>query len=148
MSSLHDLIVAVREVANSEPDSMITLTHHSDDSQWLQLLPDKVNVSYPFRQSPADLIDDLNFPHRDRVVEGFWEAELFADFETHAMTTDQLVDFINAYLSEAFGTKCLEDFDVSFEVADRGTLVAESNTEFLQKIVALKRYFEGRPNRH
>jgi hypothetical protein len=148
MPSLHDLITAVRDAGRNEPDAMITLTHHSDDSKWAQLLPDKINLSYPFGKSPSDLIAELNFPHNEKAVAGFWDAELFADFDTSSMTVDQLVQFLDQYLDAAFGTASLDDFAVSFDVAERGTIKAESKSEFLRKIVQLKRYFEGRPTRN
>ncbi|QDU25179.1 hypothetical protein ETAA8_02410 [Anatilimnocola aggregata] len=148
MPSLHDLITAVRAAAEGEPDAMITLTHHSDDSKWAQLLPEQINLSYPFCQSPTDLIAERNFPHNEKADAGLWDAGLFADFNTSSMTVDQLVQFLDAYLAAAFGTSSLDDFAVSFDVAERGTITAESKSEFLRKIVELKRYFEGRPNRN
>lgn len=147
MPSLHDLINAVRDAAENEPDAMISLTHRSDDGKWAQLLPDKINLSYPFDKSPSDLIEELNFPNNYKAVVGFWEAGLFADFDTSSMTVDQLVQFLDAYLDAVFGTAHLDDFTVSFDVAERGTIKADSTSEFLRKIVELKRYFEGRPTR-
>lgn len=148
MPSLHDLINAVRDAAENEPGAMISLTHRSDDGKWAQLLPDKVNLSYPFSQPPSDVIDELNFPNHDKAVVGFWEAGLFADFDTSSMTVDQLVHFLGAYLDAAFGTASLDDFSVAFGVAERGTITADSKSDFLRKIVELKRYFERSPTRH
>jgi hypothetical protein len=147
MPSLLDLINAVRDAAENEPDAMITLTHRSDEAKWAQLLPDKVNLAYPFDKPPADLIVELKFPNAEQTIVGLWEAGLFADFDTTSMTADQLTQFLDAYLAAAFGTAHLDDYTVSFDVAERGTITADSTPEFLRKIAELKRYFEGRPAR-
>lgn len=148
MPSLHDLIQVVRDAAANEPDAMITLTHQDDDGKWVQLLSDKINLSYPFDKQPSDLLVELKFPHADKAVAGFWEANLFADFETSSMSADQITLFLDAYLNAAFGTACLDDFTISFDLAERGTIQADTPGEFRQKILDLQRYFEGRPPRN
>ena len=102
MPSIHDLIEAVRDARQHEPNTVISLTLRSDSEKWAQLLPEKVNLCYPFDQPPSDLIRALKLPHADLAIAGFWEANLFADFDTSAMTVDQLSCFLHAYLAEAF----------------------------------------------
>jgi hypothetical protein len=148
MPSIYDLIVAIRDAGEHEPDAMITLTLHADDEKWAQLLPEKINLCYPFAQAPNDLFTELEIPNADKAIVGFWEARLFADFETSSMTVDQLSGFLNAYLIKAFGTANMEEYNVSFDVAERGRIEADSKQEFLRKIVALKRQFEGKSTRN
>ncbi len=126
MPSIHELINAVRDAAENEPDTMITLTLHSDESKWAQLLPDKINLSYPFDKSPLDLFAELKLPNAEKTILGFWEAGLFADFDTCSLTVDQLAQFLQVYLDAAFGTAGLENYAVSFDVAERGTMISDS----------------------
>lgn len=147
MPSIHDLIVSIRDAGEHEPDAMITLTLRSDEEKWAQLLPEKINLCYPFEQTPNDLFTELEFPNADQAIVGFWEAGLFADFETSSMTVDQLSGFLDAYLTKACGTANIEEYNVSFDVAERGKIEADSEQEFLRKIVELKRQFEGKSTR-
>lgn len=147
MPSIHDLIVAIRDAGEHEPDAMITLTLRSDNEKWAQLLPEKINFCYPFNQEPDQLFAEWEIPNADQAVVGFWDAQLFADFDTSSMTADQLSGFLQAYLHQAFGTAKIEEYDVSFDVAMRGKVEADSKHEFLKKIVSLKRQLEGKPTR-
>lgn len=144
MPSLSDLIAAVRDAEEHQPDAMVTIVLPSDDQKWLQLLPDKINLAYPFDKPPREQLAELQIPNADKAIVGFWEAGLFADFETSSMSIDELSDLLNAYMVAAFRTADLDEFSVTFEVAERGTIEADSEYGFLRKIVELKRYFEGK----
>lgn len=143
MPSIAELVAAVRDAAEHEPDAMISLTHRSDEAKWAQLLHDKINLSYPFDAPPAATLADLGLPHADKAQPGIWDANLFADFETESMNNAELSEFLQAYLTTVFGTSDISKYDVSFDLAERGTIAAETTHEFLREIVKLKRRLEG-----
>ena len=147
MPSLQDVINAVRDAADQEPDTMVTLTLSADDTKWLQILPDKINLAYPYENPPLEQLTAFGIANIEIAAVGFFEPGLFADFDTSAMSVQQMSEFLTAYLATAFGTVDLDEYSVSFDVAERGTIVANSDHEFLRKIVQLKRYFEGRSPR-
>lgn len=144
MPSLQDVINAVREAADQEPDTMVTLALSADDKKWLQILPDKINLAYPYENPQREQLNVLGIPNVEIATVGFFEPGLFADFDTSAMSAQQVSAFLTAYLATVFGTDDLNEYSVSFEVAERGTIVGNSDHEFLRKLVQLKRYFEGR----
>lgn len=143
MQPIAELISAVKSAGELQPDAMISLTLRSDDTKWAQLLPDKVNLSYPFDTDPAANLANLRLPHAEKARAGFWDANLFADFDTALLTSAELSEFLIAYLTTVFGTSDTSDYDVSFGLAERGTIKAETTREFLREIVKVKRQFEG-----
>ena len=144
MPSLHDLLTAVREAANREPDTMVSLALRSDDAKWCQILPDKINLAYPFDKPPLEAFAEFGTLNSSNIAIGFWEPFIFADFDTASMSIAQVEDFLTSYLVAVFGSADPDEYAVSFEVALRGTIAADSDDEFLRKIVQLKRHFEGR----
>ncbi len=135
MPSIHDLVATIRDVGQYEPDAMITLTLRSDEEKWAQLLPEKVNLYFPFDQEPRGVVRALGLPGADEAVAGLWVAELFAEFETLRMSDDRLSAFLTAYLSTVCGTANIGEYDVTFGVAERGKIEADSAAEFVRKIV-------------
>ena len=144
MLSFSVFISAVREASEHEPDAMISLTLRSDDGKWAQLLRDKINLSYPFQSPPAKTLADLRLPNADKLRPGFWDAGLFADFDTASMNDSELSAFLNEYLAKAFGTSDISNYIVSFDVAERGIIKAETTREFLREIVRLKQQLDGK----
>jgi hypothetical protein len=144
MQTILELIAAVSDAAEHTPDAMITLTHHSDDSKWMQLLHDKINLSYPFAANPAKQFADLALPHAAEVRVGFWEPKLFADFECSTLSDVQVAEILTAYMSAVFGTSDVSEYKVSFDLAERGKIEADNTRDFLREIVKLKRRLEGR----
>ena len=144
MQTILELVTAVSDAAEHSPDAMITLTHRSDDSKWVQLLHDKINLSYPFAAKPENQFADLALPHAAELRGRFWEPKLFADFEFSKLSHDQLAEFLTAYMSAAFGTSDVADYKVVFAEAERGTIEADNTRDFLREIVKLKRRLDGR----
>jgi hypothetical protein len=147
MPPIDELVSVIRDAGAHEPNAMISLTHRSDDAKWAQLLPDKVNLSYPFDSPPAKTLADLRLPHAEKARPGFWTAKLFADFDTNVMNSTELTEFLVAYLTTVFGTADTSDYGVSFDLAERGTIKAETTPEFLREIVKLKQRLEGKSRR-
>src|SRR5262249_51234719 len=128
---------------------MITLTNCLDDSKWMQLLHDKINISYPFVSNPDKQLTELGLPHATKLRVGFWEPKLFADFSVSTLSKLELAEFLIAYMSTVFGTSEVSHYKTSFDLAERGTIQADNTRDFLREIVKLKRYLAGRtPSDH
>lgn len=147
MQSITELISAVRDAGDSEPNAMVSLTLRSDDAKWVQLLCDRINVSYPFDTAPAVTVGQLGLPHAEKAHPNFWESNLFADFDTTSMNSAELSAFLISYLTTAFGTADLSEYDLSFDVAERGTIKAGTARELLRAIAEIKCSLGGKSRR-
>lgn len=138
-----DLLAALQDAAEQAPDAMLTLAHRSDESKWMQILSDKINLSYPFDSPPDAQFGALSLPNAAKLHAGFWQANTFADFETAELNRMELAEFLEAYLSRVFKSEDLSDYQTSFDLAERGRIEAESKQEFLRELVKLKQRFMG-----
>ena len=133
-----DLLRSLADAAGDDPNAIVTISHKTDDTKWMQLLPDKINVSYPFDDPPADRLAELQLPHRDLLEPGFWDIGLFADFGTEGLTSVELGEFIAAYLRIVFNDENPDVYEVDVGSAVRGSFEFDDAKELLGELLRLE----------
>lgn len=139
VQSIQEILTEIEVLGHHSPDVMVTLRHRLDESKWVQLLPDKINLSYPYDGEPAEKLAALDLPFSTNLRPEFWMPNLFADFKTAELDTAQLAEFVIAYMSKVFTSTDLSEFEISMDLAERGKIRADTESEFLRELVMLKR---------
>jgi hypothetical protein len=142
MNPIVDAIRRVREAeAAGDSDATVTIDHQSDDAKWMQILPDRINVGYPFAEPPLERLRAIGISHADKLELVTWEAGLFADLRHRALSDSELASFASSYLTMVFGLdeNNAEAFNVNGGSAMRGHIEFDDPKQALRQFARIKR---------
>ena len=110
MLALVDVIFEVRrEAEDGNPFECVDIASEKDPEIWVQITSDMINVSYPFGEKPAELLErlDVALPPDFELVE--WEPELHATWEHNVADPDTIAAFALDYLAAVYGDSGIQD---------------------------------------
>ena len=90
-------------VENADYDYVITVEDSRDDTRWLQITWDTVNVYYPFTETPDQVLSQLGLELPDGMGVSDWAAMKNLTLWHSATNLEIMAAFVRAYLIKAFG---------------------------------------------
>ena len=94
---------AIDHAVEGDRHHCVTLEARGDDSRWVQLTWDYVNVSYPSDEEPSVLLENMGIRLPKGITLERWERNKFATFEHPADPVEEIVRFVELYFEKVLG---------------------------------------------
>lgn len=87
----------VAQAVNGETHHCVTIEGRTDDSKWVQLTWDSINMAYPREVAPAQTLESAGIDLPEALAIEDWKSGLYLTFEHSAEHFDVLGEFIANY---------------------------------------------------